>query len=445
MTAFGKNTATAADRADNRRQELGVDEHGREIMPHDFEDAFDDAKLMDAPPSSTAVQQPQAPAPAPSAARVSQATPGQRPNLASRFLRTPPSGSPASSASRPSQPMSQPAQRPPVASALVSQRPVEQAATGQRPALSGAPAPSSVQRPTVQAASPGQRPAPSSDTQRPVPQTATLGQRPAPAAAAPSQHQAPRQDYAQGTTPARPAPSQAPRPSHASAPAPQSGRPAPASAPASQGGRPSVASAGTSRPLPARQEEPIQQQSAPASIAAATSTVNDLFSGYTDQVREKSRRPDGLPLRLERLIDEISDFDGVSPERREGAKIKALHSEDREKFRADLMAYYRNKVVPARRNTATSLEDAQSKNPGKAVFLLLKGKEWTAQVLDPNVPQERAMALLNGASVEVVSSSRTPFPEPSVMFGRKDAVVNMEVSEDLFNERSELPSRAPRP
>jgi hypothetical protein len=173
--------------------------------------------------------------------------------------------------------------------------------------------------------------------------------------------------------------------------------------------------------------------------------VADLFSGYTAQVREMSRRADGLPLRLERLIDEISDFGNVTPQRREEAKLRALNSPDRAQFERDLMAYYRDKVVPARKNTAVSIEDAQQKNPGKAVFLLLKGKDWSAQVLDPEVPEEQGMLLLNGASVEVVSASRTPFREPSIMFGRQAMDTTMEVEEDAFGEPSEGPGRAPRP
>lgn len=189
------------------------------------------------------------------------------------------------------------------------------------------------------------------------------------------------------------------------------------------------------------------ERQAPASSpsSSAVQSVNDLFTGYTAQVREMSRRPDGLSLRLERLIDEISDFGSVTPERREQAKQKALNAPDRAQFERELTAYYRQKVLPERRNMAVSIEDAQQKNPGKAVFLLLKGKQWTSQVLNPELPEDRDMLLLNGASVEVVSASRTPFREPSTMFGHREKEVTLEVAEDMFSEPAENAVRSPRP
>jgi len=329
------------------------------------------------------------------------------------------------------QPVDRPAQEPSVAQpAPVAQRP---APTNRflrsNPGAASAPAqrqPASAPAQRQPASAPGQRPA-------------SVGSQPAPVAQQPVQaartSEPSRPAPAQATTPSRPSPSQAPVTQRPASQAPS--------------GRPAAQPSQSSRPLPRNVEEPAVEARAPAEAAArpteAAKTVADLFSGYTAQVREMSRRPDGLPLRLERLIDEISDFGSVTPQRREEAKLRALNSPDRAQFERDLMAYYRDKVLPARRTMAVSIEDAQQKNPGKAVFLLLKGKDWSAQVLDPEVPEEQGMLLLNGASVEVVSASRTPFREPSVMFGRQAMDTTMEVEEDAFGEPTDGPARSPRP
>lgn len=345
------------------------------------------------------------------------------------------------------QPLDRPAPEPSVApSAPVAQRPaptnrflrsnagVAPAPAAQRPATPPASAPAPVtQRPAAQPASaPAQRPG-YARSSAPAPEP-SVAQQPVQTARPPVE--SPRPAPAQAPTPSRPSPSQAPA---GQRPATQA-----------SSGRPAAQPSQSSRPLPRNVEEPATEPArAPANAAArpteAAKAVADLFSGYTAQVREMSRRADGLPLRLERLIDEISDFGNVTPQRREEAKLRALNSPDRAQFERDLMAYYRDKVVPARKNTAVSIEDAQQKNPGKAVFLLLKGKDWSAQVLDPEVPEEQGMLLLNGASVEVVSASRTPFREPSIMFGRQAMDTTMEVEEDAFGEPSEGPGRAPRP
>lgn len=380
MPAFGKDSANFSDRLENRRQDLGVDDHGH-------------STAADPGVEAPVTQRPAAPA--------------QRPAGVNRFFRSP---------------------------APTGAAPAPAAAPTQRPAPV-----SSAQRPVSPSTAPAPQARPAAVTPAPAPQSAPSPQRVAPVAApAPA-------PVAQ--TPARPSPAQAPVAQAPVAQAPASQRPAPAASSNRPAFQPSQ---GTSRALPRGGEEPVNQPqaAAPAAATAATGaakTVQDLFAGYTAQVRETSRRADGLPLRLERLIDEISDFGSVSPERREEAKQRAINSPDRVKFERDLATYYREKVLPARRTMAVSIEDAQTKNPGKAVFLLLKGRQWTSQVIDPEVPAERDMLLLNGASVEVVSASRTPFREPSAMFARQAVDTTMDVAEEMFSDPNESVPRTPRP
>lgn len=158
--------------------------------------------------------------------------------------------------------------------------------------------------------------------------------------------------------------------------------------------------------------------------------VSDLFTGYVRQVAEHSRRPDGLSLRLERLIDEVSDFQGYTQDHTENAKQRALA--DPSAWEAKLLAYYVSHIRPAREKSAHSIDEARRKAPGKIMFVLLEKGQSTIQTLDPADPEQRVQAALNGATVERMASSRTPFRSPSEVFGRQETVVELESSEAAF-------------
>ena len=246
-------------------------------------------------------------------------------------------------------------------------------------------------------------------------------------------------------------PSVNPAPSEAPVPAAQVQRPrpmAPSPAPSAPVSAPAPAAPVSTRPVAAtpsqRPAAPLPKDPSPPAAAPAAPSVSDLFSGYR-QVMEVSRRADGLPLRVERLIDEISDFHGHTRERTEQAKKMAL--EDVKGWEKKLFDHYQKVIRPARQQTAQTLEEARRKNPGKGVFVVVSKGQSTIQVVDPSKPEHQELAVLNGATMERVASSRTPFRSPREVFGRQETVVTLENTDDAFgaSETSPTPGKPLKP
>ena len=245
---------------------------------------------------------------------------------------------------------------------------------------------------------------------------------------------------------ARPAPvAQAPQPTAAPA------SPSPVQSPARpRAMAPSPAPVASSRPTSARESaENAPRVSTPPPRETASretadnSSVSTLFDGYRQMlITEMSRRPDGLPLRMERLIDEISDFHGYSKERTEEAKRMALT--DLAAWEKKLTDHYRNVIRPARQQTAQTLEEARQKHPGKGVFIMVAQGKSTIQLIDPSNPEHKNMGIMNGATVERVASSRTPFRTPWEVFGRKETINTLEAGDEAFGGDA-APVRTPRP
>lgn len=219
---------------------------------------------------------------------------------------------------------------------------------------------------------------------------------------------------------AQPPASPAASPPPSQAPSPTASRPAPA-APAAFGrpaAEPAASSPATGAPA--------------ASPATAPPELAGLFTGYVRQVSEQSRRADGLPLRLERLVDEASDHMGLGLEQREAAKARALSNPA--EWTRRLSDYYRETILPARQGSARSLEEARQKNPGKIVYLEMKAGQGTIKVLARDSQEARDQGILDGATVETVSSSRTPFLDPAQVFGRQAAtqVIDAAAADEAF-------------
>lgn len=270
---------------------------------------------------------------------------------------------------------------------------------------------------------------------------------PTPVAAAPS---------APGSRPAafgRPSGRPAPPPQQPVAPsAAPSNRPRAMVHPAA-GAPVAPAQARASAPSPAASAPPRQMADAPTSApprqmadappsASPSAPVSDLFQGYR-QVLEQSRRPDGLPLRLERLIDEVADFHGYGRERTEEAKRNALT--DPPAWEKKLTDHYRSTILPARKQTAQTLEEARRKHPGVGVFVQMAQGKATIQIIDPTDPSQAGLALMDGATVERVASSRTPFRAPRDVFGRQETVVSLDASDEAFADPEGSSGRPPRP
>ena len=218
-------------------------------------------------------------------------------------------------------------------------------------------------------------------------------------------------------------------------------RPAPAAPPAPA---PPVAAAPASTPQAFNAPNATVDTGRVSAQPPAPQAVSDLFHGYTKLISENSRRGDGLPLRLERLIDEISDFQGYSDEHRENAKARALT--DPSTWEKKLSDYYVNTIRPQRARTAQTLEEARQKNPGKIVYVSVEKGQPSIQAFGRETERGREEAILDGATVETVFATRTPFVAPRDLFGAVDAKQELDSSavEEAFGEPSAA-SRPPRP
>ena len=224
-----------------------------------------------------------------------------------------------------------------------------------------------------------------------------------------------------------------PQPAAASS-RPSSTRP-PQSRPTAAFGRPQVSSRPPA-PVPADSVAPAPASSQrPASTHPGvdrdpmppTAQPTPVTGGYVRQLRDQAARTEGLSLALERLIDEACDFMGLDDARRAAQKTRALSNP--KEWEERLRAFYEQTIRPARANTAQTLGEGRRKHPGKVVFMSVEGSKASLEVLDPDTPVGQEQAILDGAVVELMVASRTPFAPPAELFGRARAEQALEASQ----------------
>lgn len=128
---------------------------------------------------------------------------------------------------------------------------------------------------------------------------------------------------------------------------------------------------------------------------------------------QESRRPDGLPLQLEALIDKVAERRDLPDEAVENFKRQAVKDVPNQLRRFETL--YQNEVKPALDKQVHSLEQALVEHPDQVVFLVLKGNKRSLKVMP--VDQAGPSRLLHGAVVEVVRASATPFRRPAEVYG----------------------------
>lgn len=153
----------------------------------------------------------------------------------------------------------------------------------------------------------------------------------------------------------------------------------------------------------------------------------------------------GLPVRLERLIDEVADFLGYGQEERVEAYLKGML--EPEEFAKKLTLFRDQKIIPARRNSSASFGEALAKNPDSIVFHQINPRgDSSFVVLDRNTEEGQENAVLHGAVIEVVAASRTPFPNPTDFFNFEHNVVvedDADFSASPVVEKTSEPVEAP--
>ena len=195
---------------------------------------------------------------------------------------------------------------------------------------------------------------------------------------------------------------------------------------------------------------PRHQNSSPNPGNANRATGNSdarPSRGYIREVQENVTSViSGLPLRLERLIDEVSDYLGYGEKERQDARQKAATNPAAMEER--LTKYRQEKILPARRNSAQSLQEAMQKNPGQVVYAQVEPQGTLSfMVLDPESEEGQDNKILHGAIVEMVAATRTPFSNLEEIFpnlGAEPEAV-LEVEETALNvpESADTPQSVP--
>ena len=252
----------------------------------------------------------------------------------------------------------------------------------------------------------------------------------------------------------RPAPPQAQAPASAPAASVRASfqRPSPSSAPAAAAAVPPT----SSRPSFRRPDDRPAQASSASSTSPAAPPARPGFRPNTAQASSGARfrqapselgpspsvAAPSLPLRLDRLIEEVGSQRGLSPAKIDDAKRQARLNP--EASLAKMQAAYQEEVVPKRLLQVNGLKDAKLKNDDAIVFLLIKDGRQRVQVLDPL--QANGQGLLDMARVESVPATFTPFPSPSELFGDRAPVVHQNDDSAFTAPPADAPVRSgPRP
>lgn len=133
----------------------------------------------------------------------------------------------------------------------------------------------------------------------------------------------------------------------------------------------------------------------------------------------------GLPLRLDKLIDVVSDHQGLDVKKIKEIKKKALLNP--ESLMKEYEAIFRTEIKPNMDNRYRNLEDAQKKHPDKIVFMFIKDGKQAFKALSKD--KANGYEAYDGLILETVSSSRTPFGPANVVFAKDEPELVLDADE----------------
>lgn len=156
------------------------------------------------------------------------------------------------------------------------------------------------------------------------------------------------------------------------------------------------------------------------------------------QKKPMNRPSNGLEIRLDRLIDVVADFKGFKKEETDRDKIKALTHPSliTEKYEQ----IYQQQVLPARNKVFQNIEESQKAHPDHIIFM--HSKEGHSKLVSLSRERAGSNAAYEGCDVEVISSGRSPFQPPSILFATPQAeqvVIDDAAFESSEPERSHPP------
>lgn len=160
------------------------------------------------------------------------------------------------------------------------------------------------------------------------------------------------------------------------------------------------------------------------------SSKNEYFN------EDNKMAANGLPLRLDKLIDVVSDHQGLDVKKIKEIKKKALLNP--ESLMKEYEAIFRAEIKPNMDNRYRNLEDAQKKHPDKIVFMFIKDGKQAFKALSKD--KANGYEAYDGLILETVSSSRTPFGPANVIFAKDEPelVIN---ADEAFEDDNVSPAQ----
>jgi hypothetical protein len=143
--------------------------------------------------------------------------------------------------------------------------------------------------------------------------------------------------------------------------------------------------------------------------------------------KPSSQTPAEIAQKLPGDLTEQELFELVCTHRKMSASsidsARAQAVKDPERVLRQMRHVYETEIAPNHLQTALNLQQAQEQNPDKVVFLVRKDGKEACRRLDLDKAKETGQILLQGATLESVQASATPFGPPSQLFAQEVEVV----------------------
>ena len=199
-------------------------------------------------------------------------------------------------------------------------------------------------------------------------------------------------------------------------PSTQFSQPAPHTPPLSQ--RPSFQQPQVKPSSSVPSVNPVEQSS---SVSQKPTTKSKIKLSYSGDEAERVAKQGPTPfqqkgLRARRLVQEVGDFQKWDAVTLEQVEREALRDPDT--ILAQYSKIYLNEVKPFKVSSLRSLEEAIRKHPQDVVFLLMKKGGKKICILPSS--EAGSQDILQGATLESVSSSLTKFVPPSELFAPQE-------------------------
>ena len=152
---------------------------------------------------------------------------------------------------------------------------------------------------------------------------------------------------------------------------------------------------------------------------------------------ENTLKPPG-DLTEQELFELVCTHRKMSASSIDSARAQAV--KDPERVLRQMRHVYETEIAPNHIQTALNLQQAQEQNPDKVVFLVRKDGKEACRRLDLDKAKETGQILLQGATLESVQASATPFGPPSQLFAQEvEVAVQQEIQQQAPTPAQNVP------